>query len=173
MPDPGDVPRRLAADEIAAVAALARTVWQATYPGLISQAQIDAMLADRYAPARIASQLADPTQAWFVLGAPHAFAHVLLTTPGNARLDKLYVHPDRQRTGLGYRLMIACAGWARAQSAHTLCLQVNRGNARAIAAYEKWGFVRVGTQVFDIGGGFVMDDHLYALDLAAPAREAG
>ncbi|HSJ82006.1 MAG TPA: GNAT family N-acetyltransferase, partial [Thiobacillus sp.] len=50
----------LTAAEADAVSALARTVWQATYPALISQAQIDAMLADRYAPQHIRAQLDDP-----------------------------------------------------------------------------------------------------------------
>ena len=53
------------AADVDAVSALARTVWQATYPALISQAQIDAMLADRYAPERIREQLDDPRQAWW------------------------------------------------------------------------------------------------------------
>src|SRR3569623_2382734 len=57
---------RLTPQEIAAVCALARTVWQATYPALITQAQIDTLLADRYAAARIRSQLDDPDHAWWV-----------------------------------------------------------------------------------------------------------
>src|SRR3569833_3597157 len=57
---------RLTPQELDAVCALARTVWQATYPALISQAQIDAMLAARYAAARIRSQLAAPEPAWWI-----------------------------------------------------------------------------------------------------------
>src|SRR3569833_3463819 len=57
---------RLTPQELDAVCALARTVWQATYPALISQAQIDALLADRYAADRIRSQLDDPDHAWWI-----------------------------------------------------------------------------------------------------------
>ena len=42
--------------DVPAICALARTIWQATYTKLISQAQIDYMLADFYAPARICAQ---------------------------------------------------------------------------------------------------------------------
>ncbi|MFN3716453.1 MAG: GNAT family N-acetyltransferase [Thiobacillus sp.] len=160
-----DAPRRLSPDEVGAVAALARTVWQATYPALISQAQIDAMLADRYAPARIHSQLDDPCHAWWVVGLPPAgFAHVF-TDSNAAKLDKLYVHPGRQRRGLGAALLRACAGWARAQNLPVLRLQVNRGNTRAIRAYEKYGLRIVESRVFDIGDGYVMDDHVMEMRL--------
>lgn len=155
-----ELPRRLIADEVDAVAALARTVWQATYPTLISQAQIDAMLADRYAPARIRSQLDDPLHAWWVSGTPPiAFAHAYLTAHA-AKLDKLYVHPRHQRQGLGTALLDAAAGWARAHGQPLLRLQVNRGNTPALRAYAKYGFHIVESRVFDIGNGFVMDDHV-------------
>lgn len=155
-----DVPRRLLSDEVEAVALLARTVWQATYPALISQAQIDAMLADRYAAARIRDQLDTPRHAWWVIGTPLAgFAHVELIDDA-AKLDKLYVHPARQRLGLGSALLDVAAEWAREQGRAVLRLQVNRGNARALRAYEKYGFRIVESRVFDIGNGFVMDDHV-------------
>jgi len=155
-----DSPRRLAQHEVEAVAALARTVWQATYPALISQAQIDAMLAARYAVERIRAQLGDPRQAWWVLGAPPvAFAHACMD--GDiCKLDKLYVHPARQRAGLGASLFDTVRVWARAQGATRLRLQVNRGNSRAIRAYARYGLRIVESRVFDIGDGFVMDDHI-------------
>ena len=154
--------QRLQADDADAVSALARIVWQATYPPLISQAQIDAMLADRYAPQRIREQLDDPRQAWWVARLDSAlagFAHARLDE-GGCKLDKLYVHPERQRRGIGAALLREVEAWARTQQAGRLWLQVNRGNAQAIRAYEKYGFRIIESRVFDIGNGFVMDDHL-------------
>jgi GNAT superfamily N-acetyltransferase len=154
--------QRLKADDIDAVSALARTVWQATYPSLITQAQIDSMLADRYGAASIHAQIDDPRHAWWV--AHHeqvlaGFAHASLEG-ADCKLDKLYVHPDQQRLGIGRALLLAIQQWARQQRAHRLWLQVNRGNARAIRAYEKYGFCIAESRVFDIGNGFVMDDHI-------------
>lgn len=159
--------QRLTADDIDAVSALARTVWQATYLPLISQAQIDAMLADRYAPQRIREQLDDPRHAWWVARQSQAlagFAHAMLDGAG-CKLDKLYVHPTRQRRGIGAALLQEITGWARAQQARRLWLQVNRGNTQAIRAYEKYGFHIVESRVFDIGNGFVMDDHVMEREL--------
>lgn len=162
MNEPRIALSRLMAADVDAVSALARSVWQATYPTLISQAQIDSMLADRYAAARILSQLGDPAHAWWVarLGRTLVgFAHGVLDGT-DCKLDKLYVHPDRQRQGIGAALLRAVQDWARQQQAQRLWLQVNRGNARAIAAYRKYGFRIVESRAFDIGNGFVMDDHV-------------
>jgi diamine N-acetyltransferase len=152
----------LTADQVDAVSALARTVWQATYPPLISQAQIDIMLDDRYAAARILAQLDDPRHAWWIAqqhAALAGFAHAALDG-ADCKLDKLYVHPDSQRQGIGSALLQAVRDWARQHQARRLWLQVNRGNTQAIAAYQKYGFHIVGSRVFDIGHGFVMDDHV-------------
>lgn len=159
--------QRLTPADIAAVGALAREVWQATYPALISQAQIDAMLADRYAPNQIREQLADPHHFWWVARqgtAPVGFAHARLDQP-DCKLDKLYVHPTHQRQGIGGALIQAIADWARTQGALRVRLQVNRGNRQAIQAYEKYGFRIVESRVFDIGNGFVMDDHVMEMTL--------
>jgi GNAT superfamily N-acetyltransferase len=154
--------QRLTAPDVDAVSALARIVWQATYPALIPQAQIDAMLADRYAPRRIREQLDDPRQAWWVAKQGHAlagFAHAILDESG-CKLDKLYVRPDRQRHGIGAALEKTVEDWARRQQIRRLWLQVNRGNTPAIAAYEKYGFHVAESRVFELGDGFVMDDHV-------------
>ena len=153
---------RMTPPDIAAVSTLARSVWQATYPALISQAQIDAMLADRYAPERMRAQLDDPRQAWRVArqnGVPVGFAHALLED-GGCKLDKLYVHSARQRRGIGAALLGEIEDWARRHHCPRLWLQVNRGNAQAVRAYLKYGFHVAESRVFDIGDGFVMDDHV-------------
>ncbi len=153
---------RMTPQDIAAVSRLARSVWQATYPALISQAQIDAMLADRYGAERIRKQLDEARQTWRVArqnGVPVGFAHALLED-GGCKLDKLYVHTDLQRRGIGAALLREIEGWARDHRCARLWLQVNRGNVQAVRAYQKYGFNIAESRVFDIGDGFVMDDHV-------------
>ncbi len=154
--------RQLNAEDIASVSALARVVWQSTYPALISQAQIDAMLADRYATAHIRTQQDDPAHGWWVAHQGLTlvgFAHAMMEST-DCKLDKLYVHPDTQRQGVGRTLFLAIQQWARRQHASRLWLQVNRRNTQAITAYQSYGFRIVESRVFDIGDGFVMDDHI-------------
>lgn len=153
---------RMTLDDVDAVSALARVVWQATYPALISQAQIDVMLDDRYAANQIRPQLDDPAHVWWVAQQQQkliGFAHAIVNGT-DCKLDKLYVHPDTQRQGIGNRLFQSVKQWAQQRQAHRLWLQVNRGNAQAIAAYLEYGFHIVESRVFDIGNGFVMDDYI-------------
>lgn len=145
-----------------AVCRLARRIWQDTYPGIISQQQIDAMLADRYSPQAILAQLDDPRHSWLIALSGRdlsGFAHAYLEH-GACKLDKLYVDPCRQRCGVGSALFEAIRGFARQHRAQRLWLQVNRHNTRAISAYRKYGFEIVEARVFEIGDGFVMDDYV-------------
>lgn len=152
--------------DIGVIAALARVVWQDTYPAIIGQAQIDTMLAQRYNASRLREELA-ATGVWWDLiragGEPAGFASSLLVAaPGEMKLDKLYIDPARQRLGLGGRLIAHVAGRALENGCDTLVLAVNKRNERAIAAYRKHGFaVRDAVRV-DIGNGFVMDDFIMA-----------
>lgn len=153
--------------DIDAVVALARGVWQATYPALISQAQIDRMLADRYAPHSIRQQLDDPRHAWRLAWMNEelaGFAHASLDESA-CKLDKLYIGSRYQRQGLGAALLQTVQTFACGHNAQRLWLQVNRGNEAALAAYRKYGFRVVEARVFDIGAGFVMDDYVMEMTL--------
>lgn len=158
---------RLREAEIDAVVNLAHAVWHAHYPGIISSAQIDYMLGQRYKPALI-RQLLARGDAWFVAraGASVAgFAHVYALGEGDCKLDKLYVAADVQRHGVGALLLERAERYAREHAGNRLVLRVNRHNAQALAAYRKYGFT-VATEIAeDIGNGFVMDDFVMTKDL--------
>ncbi|MBI5938674.1 MAG: GNAT family N-acetyltransferase [Betaproteobacteria bacterium] len=157
----------LALDEAEAVAALARLIWHAHYPGIISVEQIDYMLAERYKPGLIKQTLARGDR-WLVARADDAllgFAHGFALMEGDYKLDKLYVHPDYQRHGIGHLLMDLMAEHARRRSSRRMVLHVNRHNAQAIAAYRKYGFAVLVPIVEEIGNGFVMDDFVMTKEL--------
>ena len=154
--------RPVAAIDIEPLRALARTVWQATYSALISQAQIEYMLADRYGATLIRAQLDDPEHAWRLAcwaDERIGFAHARMQAD-ICKLDKLYVNPDFQRRGVGRALLDDIRVFARDHAATVLRLQVNRGNTAAITAYQRYGFTLREARVFDIGGGFLMDDYV-------------
>ena len=158
--------RPVAPADVDAIAALARVIWQDAYTAIITQSQIDYMLEQRYNAPRLQEELARPGCWWdqaFVDGERVGFLSCLLTDrPGEIKLDKLYVLPQRQRGGVGGALIARALAHGVAAGCDTLILAVNKGNARAIAAYEKHGFtVRDAVRV-DIGGGFVMDDFIMA-----------
>jgi len=155
------------AGEVEAIGALARIVWQKCYAGIIiSQEQVDYMLGDRYNAARLREELQTPGIWWdqaFVDGERVGFASTLRTdTPGELKLDKLYIHPAHQRHGVGGAMIahIAERGLKDDPPARTLILAVNKQNLQAQAAYRKHGFVQREPVYVDIGNGFVMDDYI-------------
>ena len=159
--------------DVREIAALARIVWQEAYPAIITQAQIDFMLEQRYNAPRLLEELAAPGIWWdqiHVDGTLAGFASTLLADrPGEMKLDKIYIDPARQRLGLGGLLIAHIIQRALAAGCHTLILAVNKQNERAIAAYRKNGFaVREAVRV-EIGDGFVMDDFIMAKSLLPTA----
>ena len=162
--------RALEEAEVPALCALARDIWRAHYPGIISVAQIEYMLAERYDEAVIRKELTRGELWWDVLmlnGQMSGYTSYFLTdTPGEMKIDKLYLHPDVQRRGYGGKLIAHVAAFAMACGCQRLTLAVNRHNATAIAAYHKHGFQIAETSVRQIGGGFLMDDYIMTKSLS-------
>lgn len=152
----------LADGDIAAVIELAGVIWRHHYPGIISTQQIDYMLAQRYTPEVIRAQLQSGSSWWdqaLVGGRMIGFAQYELY--GSAmKLDKLYLHQDFQRQGYGARLLAHVVDAARRHGSTAIRLNVNKHNAKAIAAYRKNGYEVVESVVADIGSGYVMDDYV-------------
>lgn len=155
--------------DVAAVIALAHRIWHAHYPGIISPAQIDYMLAQRYSIARLQQELALPEIRWELArqaGQLLGFASTIhLPEAQELKLDKLYVAPAAQGRGVGRALVTSAVVRAKALACGALILAVNKNNESAITAYRHFGFVvRAETKV-DIGAGFVMDDFIMARSL--------
>lgn len=155
---------RLEARDIDRLGALAREIWYAHYPAIISVAQIEYMLAERYSAEIVLAELQREGVWWdklMVAGAMEGFASYFLTgVPGEMKLDKLYVHPRLQRRGYGGMMITRAGEVARSRGCSRLVLAVNRNNRSAIDAYRKHGFHVTDAAVKDIGGGFVMDDYI-------------
>ena len=156
--------RALRTSEIAALSALAGEIWRAHYPGIISVAQIEYMLAERYNATVIGEELQRDDLWWDVLllnGQMAGYTSYFLTAvPGTIKIDKLYLHPRAQRRGYGGLMVDHVARQMAAQGCKRLTLAVNRYNQTAIAAYRKHGFAIVDTSFKIIGGGFAMDDYI-------------
>lgn len=155
--------------DLAVIAELARLIWRAHYPSIISSAQVEYMLAQRYTPDAMTRAVATGELAYVLLtidGEPRAFAaHGPAEAPDELKLQQLYVHPDSQGRGLGQRLLDHVESIARAQRKTALVLTVNKRNAGAIRTYERAGFTVRCSAVFDIGQGYVMDDFVMAKHL--------
>jgi ribosomal protein S18 acetylase RimI-like enzyme len=161
----------LRAQDITALARLARDIWYRHYPSIISIEQIEYMLDQRYRPDVIREQLARGSVWWDKLlldGAMVAFtSYEIGRHPDEMKLDKLYVHYDLRGRGYGSLLLRHVEDQARARACTRVYLQVNRNNSSAVDAYRRNGFTVSEAARFDIGNGFVMDDYVMSKPLAA------
>jgi len=148
--------------EVPAISALAREIWQATYPGIITQEQIEFMLEQRYGYERLYDDLEDADK--WLDQAFHGERRVGFAFSelyhGEFKLDKLYIHPDVQRRGVGGQMIAHVAARAARKGYPCVILSVNKRNERAISSYRKYGFTVREEIVSDIGGGFIMDDYI-------------
>jgi len=155
------------------IARLAREIWYLHYPGIITVRQIDYMLAQRYRPDVIASQIAKQEAWWDKIEAGASLPGSICCEPDPAtdsvKIDKLYVHPGVQRQGFGHALVEHADARAREHGFSTLYLQVNKGNAGSIDFYRRAGFDVTDSITVDIGGGYVMDDYVMSKRLGGNA----
>jgi GNAT superfamily N-acetyltransferase len=173
VPEPRIELARACRDELPAVQRLAGVIWRAHYPGIITPRQIEYMLERGYALPVLERFLGGDDRGLelgTVDGELAGFAAWYVTDDRSvAKLDKLYVLQSRQRAGLGARLIARVASLAQAAGARQLILNVNKQNAQAIRAYERYGFAVREAVVVDIGEGFVMDDYVMGKDLRTQA----
>ncbi len=120
-----------------------------------------AYLAAAFGPEKQARELADPASRFLILeaeGVMIGYAHVKFgeapaTIAGRKPMEiaRFYARKPWIGKGVGARLMRACLQDAERTGRDVVWLGVWERNTRAIAFYRKWGFVEVGTQVFQLG----------------------
>ena len=151
-----------------ALAELAGVIWRQHYPGIISPAQIDYMLARMYAPDVLREEIRGQDIRFVRLLVEGRFvgfaAYGPAPGPGVMKLHKCYLLPEMHGRGYGSLLLQHCECEVRKLGARRLFLAVNKHNAKAVAAYRRNGFVVVESVITDFGSGFVMDDFIMAKD---------
>lgn len=165
-----DITLRLAGpDDIPAIQDLAGRIWREHYPGIITHAQIDYMLGKMYAPEVMQDEMRNKGYRYVLVlrdeEAVGFMAYVFERAKQAVKLSKLYLLPSLHGKSIGRQMLQYVRDDAVRMDSRSIYLFVNRNNKRAIAAYERFGFVEDGDVVTDIGGGFVMDDHRMRLVL--------
>jgi GNAT superfamily N-acetyltransferase len=158
--------------DLIAIRDIATRIWNEYYPAIISQAQIEYMLAMDYSPEKLQQDMSsgiriDKLLLDGILVGFSAYGPVQAAdTPAQIlKLHKIYVDPAVHGTGLGSCLLERVETFARAGNYTKVILQVNKGNQRAINAYTRNGYIVERALVVDIGEGFVMDDYLMVKQL--------
>ena len=163
--------RPATADDVPALADLARRTWSAAFGSSVSPADEAAELERTRSPAYFIEALRRDTILVSVTG-DELLGYVQFgdvdtpgvdVRPGDQELHRIYVETTLQGQGLGRRLMDAALEHPRLADADRIYLTVWEENERAIRLYESVGFRRVGTVTFAIGSE-VAEDLLMLLD---------
>ena len=144
------------------VSRLAHVIWRVVYPGIISGAQINFMLEQRYSAAALRDDLVRGVHMALIHEGSDNIGFVAWEAmpDGIAFLHKLYLLPEWHGCGVGAHALRWVVEQASATGLSCLSLRVNRQNLKAIRAYLREGFVFEQDLCTEIGEGFVMDDHV-------------
>ena len=150
-------------EERAELARYIAALWHSAYDGLLGAAQVDYMTEKFHSESAIAEQIRSDNYIYFFIVREGARIGYCALRPEKEKLflSKLYLADAERGRGIGQEVLAEVAGAARRMGLRAVYLTVNKGNARAVRAYEKFGFIRTDGTVTDIGGGYVMDDYVY------------
>ena len=128
--------RDAAADDAAAVSAVAARAWPAAYRGLFDPAFIDRVLEHTYAARSVARHIAECAGHFLVAEEGGKVVGFLHYEPGE--LHRLYLDPGRIGSGLGRALVEELN--RRLEPGTEYVALVRAGNDRAEGFYEHLGF---------------------------------
>ncbi|MEG2361645.1 MAG: GNAT family N-acetyltransferase [Christensenella sp.] len=147
-------------------AELAHEIWREHYVGIISSEQIEYMLEHFQSISAIKTAQAQGCE-YYIIRAGCANVGYLAIEPCHPRgkmfLSKFYILKEYRGHGYAHGALAEIRENARALHLEHIWLTVAKNNTPSIAAYERMGFVNTEDICTDIGGGFVMNDHIFEL----------
>ena len=162
--------RKADLEDIPRIRDLAQLAFRATYRDILSPQQLEYMMEMMYSAESLRRQMTEEHNTFFI---EEGKGYVSFRPDGNVgpvavyHLEKLYVLPEWQKTGLGRRLFNHIVEEVRRAAdgkPARLELNVNRRNP-ALEFYEHIGMRRDRQGDFPIGNGYYMNDYIMALDL--------
>lgn len=155
--------RQATRNDNALIRSLAERSWNSAYQGIISQDQIDYMLAEMYSEEELAKHFETPDYHYFIIyddeipagfiGFEHNYE------PDITKLHRIYLIPEAKGKGLGKTAISFLKDVVKDYGNRRIILNVNKNNS-ARKVYESQGFKVYDEVVLDIGNGYVMDDYL-------------
>ena len=147
-------------EQVPALATLANTIWHECFTTILSQEQIDYMVARFQSESAMSQQINELGYRYFFLQEGNeAVGYMgIQTTEGKLFLSKLYLKKAYRGKGYASQAFHFLESLCKKEQLSSIWLTVNRHNNQAIEVYQHRGFQLIRAQVTDIGQGFVMDD---------------
>jgi len=147
--------------DAALLSELAITTFRETFDEHNKPEDMDRYVAEEMNMSRLAGELADSANEFFIARVGSAAAgYAKVRTgilPGGLsghsplEIERLYVLSSYHGQRVGAALMGHCLALARARGCDTVWLGVWEHNHKAIAFYRKWGFSVFGDHIFTLG----------------------
>ena len=155
------------ASDIERVELLAQQILHEHYTPIIGERQVEYMLATFHSKSAITAEIVEQNYIYYLMLDGDRGLGYFAVQPAESTLflSKLYVLGSERGTGVGRVAMNAIIEIAEERHLSRISLTVNKDNEGSIAAYKRFGFVKTGEVVADIGSGYVMDDYKMELTL--------
>ena len=159
--------RMAAREDLATIHNMADVVFRETYRTILSPEQMDYMMDWMYSLTSLERQLQEGHVYYIAWDGdkPQGYVSVQKEREGLYHLQKIYVMPSAQKTGLGRLLMERALKHVKDEAGHAAVeLNVNRENP-ALGFYKHVGFKIVRQGDFPIGRGFYMNDYIMGIEV--------
>lgn len=154
--------------EFLLVSDLAHRIWREHYAGVISSDQIEYML-EHFQSVNAIKEAEAKGCEYYLIRAQFANIGYLALEPCNPQgkmfISKIYILKEYRGNGYARDVIGEVKDMARRLRLQAIWLTVAKNNTLSIAAYEHMGFVNTQDICKEIGGGFVMDDHIMEMAL--------
>ncbi|WP_373755257.1 GNAT family N-acetyltransferase [Jeotgalibaca porci] len=149
------------------VAQMAEVIWREHYLPILGEAQVRYMLSTLQSEEKMVQDIAHNKADYFIIEAGVSeIGYVAIEWQENVLfLSKLYLLKEARGLGHAAAILKELLQMATERGMNGITLTVNKYNSDAIAFYEKAGFERTDSIISDIGGGYVMDDYVYHLEI--------
>lgn len=149
------------------IAQMAEVIWREHYLSILGEEQISYMLATLQSQEKMVQDIANGKTEYFVIEAGVSeIGYAAIEWQENTLfLSKLYLLKEARGHGHALAVLKELIQMASERDVAAITLTVNKYNSAAITFYEKVGFKQIDSVISDIGGGYVMDDYVYQLEI--------
>lgn len=161
--------RKASEKDIPIIRALADVCFRHTYRTILSSDQMEYMMEWMYSERSLHEQICTQGHTYYLCfdaDSPIGYVSVSRESPDLFHLQKIYILPDRQGSGVGRLLFQTAVDHVRREhpAPCTMELNVNRSNP-AVTFYEHMGMTRARQGDFPIGCGYFMNDYIMSIQV--------
>ena len=147
-------------EDLLAIEELACIIWREHYIPIVGREQVEYML-DKFQSAESMKEQIEEGSFYYILKLEEQYIGYLSFRIQSETLflSKIYILSQYRGKKFGKSAMEFVEQKGKERGCSEVSLTVNKNNINSIKAYEKIGFLNLGSYITDIGSGFIMDDY--------------